>query len=209
MHALFFEVTPRPGHMDHYFERAAALRPILEKNEGLIFIDRYKSLSRPNTILSHSLWKDEASLARWRSDPKHHVAQKAGRDVHFEDYRLRIAQVIRSAAQESGLQEWPEAVAYNEPDLTPRRLMAVVESTGKSYGGEGELYLSVNREDIYVTVMPVETDKQGNALVHTAGAQDFVSSVRLCLVSRDYGMFDRREAPQYFAPVKQPAGIDA
>jgi heme-degrading monooxygenase HmoA len=195
--------------MDHYFERAAALRPILEKNEGLIIIDRYKSLSRPNTILSHSLWKDEASLASWRSDPKHHVAQKAGREVHFRDYRLRIAQVIMSAARDDGERTWPEAVAYNEPDLTPRRLMAVVESTGKSYGDEGEAYLSVNREDIYVTVMPVETDKQGNELVRAARAQNFVSSVRLCLVSRDYGMFDRREAPQYFAPVKQPAGIDA
>lgn len=209
MHALFFEVTPRPGHEDRYFERAAALRPILEQNEGLIFIDRYKSLTRPDTILSYSLWKDEASLARWRSEPRHRAAQKAGREVHFTDYRLRIAQVIQSATREDGERKWPEAVACNDPGLTPRRLMAVVESNGRPYGDDGEVFLSVNREAVYVTVMSAETDKQGDELVRAAGGQDFVSSARLCLVSRDYGMFDRREAPQYFAPVKLSARIDA
>ncbi len=209
MHALFFEVTPRPGHKDHYFKRAAALRPILEQNEGLIFIDRYKSLARPDTILSHSLWKDEASLVRWRNDTKHQAAQRAGREVHFSDYRLQIAQIIQSMTREDGEQKWPEMVPCNDHGRTTRRLMAVVESNGRSYGDDGEAFLSVNREDVFVTVIPVETDKQGGELVRAAGEQDFVSSARLCLVSRDYGMFDRREAPQTFAPVKQSAGIDA
>jgi len=200
MHALFFEVTPRPGHEDHYFEHAAALRPILEQNEGLIFIDRYKSLARPGTILSHSLWEDEASLVRWRNDTRHQVAQKAGREVHFSDYRLRIARVIQSFTREDGGRKLAPG---KDPGPAPRRLIAVVESNGRPYGDEGEAFLSVNREDVYVTVMPVETGKQGGELVRAAGKEDFITSARLCLVSRDYGMFDRREAPQTFAPLKQ------
>lgn len=204
MHALFFEVTPRPGHEDHYFERAAALRPILEQNEGLIFIDRYKSLTRSGVILSHSLWSDEASLVRWRNDARHQVAQRAGREVHFSDYRLRIAQVIESVTREAGTLETNPC---DDPGLTPRRLMAAVESNGGPYGDEGETFLSVNREDVYVTVISDLTDKQGGELLSAAGGQEFVTSARLCLVSRDYGMFDRREAPQTFAPLKTAGGL--
>jgi heme-degrading monooxygenase HmoA len=199
MHALFFEVTPRPGHEDHYFKIAAALRPILEQNKGLIFIDRYKSLGRPGTILSHSLWADEASLVDWRNDTRHQGAQKAGREVHFSDYRLRIAQVIQGFTREDGGQN---VTAGDDAGGTPRRLMAVVESDGRPYSGEGEAFLSVNRGDIYVTVMPIESDKQGGELISAAAGEVFVSSARLCLVSRDYGMVDRREAPQTFAPLK-------
>ena len=200
MHALFFEVTPRPGHEDHYFKIAAALRPILEQNDGLIFIDRYKSLARPDTILSHSLWEDEASLVRWRNDTKHQGAQRAGREVHFSDYRLRIAQVIQSYTRDDGVQT---LVPDGDDNLEPRRLMAVVESTGRPYGDEGEAFLSVNREDVYVSVMPVLSDQQGGELIREAADEGFATSARLCLIDRDYGMFERREAPQTFAPLKQ------
>ncbi|MFL4994745.1 MAG: antibiotic biosynthesis monooxygenase family protein, partial [Microvirga sp.] len=79
MHALLFEVLPTPEGRARYFELAAALRPELDQNPGLLFIDRYESLSRPGVILSHSLWRDEASLARWRSNERHYAAQCAGR----------------------------------------------------------------------------------------------------------------------------------
>ena len=59
MHALLFEVEPRPGHGDHYFEHAARLRPIVDAEPGMLFIDRYQSLARAGVILSHSLWQDE------------------------------------------------------------------------------------------------------------------------------------------------------
>ena len=59
MLALFFEVRPREdGGWERYLAIAAGLRPVLAKQEGLLFIDRYRSLTRPGTILSHSLWRD-------------------------------------------------------------------------------------------------------------------------------------------------------
>ena len=94
MIGLFFEVMPRPGHEQAYFDIAAGLRPELDKNPGLLFIDRFRSLVRQNLVLSHSHWRDEASLAKWRSHAKHHAAQLAGRRQHFEDYRLRIGELV-------------------------------------------------------------------------------------------------------------------
>ena len=63
MLALLFEVTPKPDGTQRYLDIAGRLKPALEKHDGFLFIDRYRSLSRPDTILSHSLWRDEASLA--------------------------------------------------------------------------------------------------------------------------------------------------
>ena len=94
MHTLLFEVQPRAGHEDHYFAHATRLRPLLDAHPGLLFIDRFKSLVRPNIILSHSHWQDEASLARWRTDAQHRRSQAAGRNQHFEDYRIRISRVV-------------------------------------------------------------------------------------------------------------------
>ena len=203
MQALLFEVMPRRGHESHYFDRAAALRPELEKNAGLIFIDRFKSLVRPGLILSHSLWKDEASLARWRTDPKHHAAQAARRNVHFADYRLRIAQVVGEAgggeAQRGGTQD----NAYNDPGLTACRYLVVVQSSGEPFGSGGEGFSSVNRENAFVSVVPVATRESGEETIAAAAGAGHVESAWLCLVSRDYGMFDRTEAPQYYPQAKR------
>ena len=39
--------------------------------------------------------RDEAALTAWRVHAGHHGAQEAGRAQVFEDYRLRVAQVVR------------------------------------------------------------------------------------------------------------------
>ena len=95
MHAVIFEVTPREGQTDAYLEIAAALRPQLEKIDGFISVERFRSLSQPDKMLSLSFWRDEAAIARWRNLQVHRHAQHAGRDHVFEDYRLRIAGVVR------------------------------------------------------------------------------------------------------------------
>src|ERR1700730_3294268 len=94
MLALLFEVTPKRDGYQRYLDIAAALRPALDKHDGFLFFDRYRNLSKAETILSHSLWRDEASLAAWRTFEQHHHAQVAGREHVFEDYRLRIADVV-------------------------------------------------------------------------------------------------------------------
>jgi heme-degrading monooxygenase HmoA len=95
MHAVIFEVEPAPGQLDTYLEIAARLRPELEKIDGFISIERFRSLSREGKILSLSFWRDEEAIRRWREQRQHHEAQLAGRDRVFADYRLRVAAVLR------------------------------------------------------------------------------------------------------------------
>lgn len=95
MHAVIFEVKPKRGRYDDYLEIAAKLRPELEKIDGFISIERFASLSEEGKILSLSLWRDEAAIKAWRAQADHRDAQKLGRGEVFEDYRLRVAAVIR------------------------------------------------------------------------------------------------------------------
>jgi len=95
MHAVIFEVWPKEAGRQEYLDIAAALRPILEKMDGFISIERFQSLTDPDKILSLSFWRDDAAIAGWRQVEAHRAAQGKGRRELFRDYRLRIAGVIR------------------------------------------------------------------------------------------------------------------
>ena len=95
MIAVIFEVIPREEHHQTYLDSAAQLRPLLSGNEGFISIERFESLTTPGKILSLSFWRDEEAVAKWRRLEDHRAAQAAGRQYIFQDYRLRVAQVLR------------------------------------------------------------------------------------------------------------------
>jgi heme-degrading monooxygenase HmoA len=95
MIAVIFEVWPRDGHTNEYLNIAAALRPILAEIDGFISIERFESLSEPGKILSLSFWRDDKAIEAWRSFEVHRSAQTKGRSYVFEDYRLRVATVMR------------------------------------------------------------------------------------------------------------------
>ncbi len=95
MIAVIFEVWPAAGRREEYLDIAAGLRPLLEQIDGFISIERFESLSEPGKILSLSVFRDEAAVARWRALEQHRNAQGRGRDGIFRDYRLRVAGIIR------------------------------------------------------------------------------------------------------------------
>jgi len=95
MIAVIFEAQPHPGRKDAYLEAAARLRPLLEKMDGFVSIERFESLTTPGKILSLSLWRDEEAVRAWRNVEEHRRIQAAGRQSIFADYRLRVAAVIR------------------------------------------------------------------------------------------------------------------
>jgi heme-degrading monooxygenase HmoA len=172
---LFFEVDPLPGHSDRYFDLAAALRPELAKNPGLIFIDRYKSIDRPNLVLSHSLWESEETLVAWRQHGQHRAIQKAGREQHFRDYRIRIGRVLAAGER-----------------TTPGRLACAtyLDAEPRRHDG-GELFKSVYRDGKFLILSDTPREAE-------AGAES-----RLFDVIRDYTMYDRTEAPQHYPPVER------
>lgn len=95
MIAVIFEVTPKDGHRAPYLARAAALKAHLAHIPGFLSVERFESLTTPGKLLSLSFWENEAALDAWRCLPEHRTAQTEGREVHFADYRLRVAGVIR------------------------------------------------------------------------------------------------------------------
>ncbi|MBE9598624.1 antibiotic biosynthesis monooxygenase [Pedobacter sp. MC2016-24] len=95
MIAVIFEVMPEAGKKDEYLSIAKALRSELDNVQGFISIERFQSLVDPNKILSLSFWQSEESVREWRNQTMHRKAQQAGRNSVFEDYRLRVATVIR------------------------------------------------------------------------------------------------------------------
>lgn len=95
MIAVIFEAQPLPGKKDAYLEAAARLRPLLEKMDGFISIERFESLTQPGKILSLSVWRDELAVRQWRNVEEHRRIQGAGRKSIFADYRLRVAAVLR------------------------------------------------------------------------------------------------------------------
>lgn len=95
MIAIIFEVIPHVDQKQRYLDIAADLKPVLEKIDGFISVERFQSLSNQNKILSLSFFQDEEVICRWRTMQKHRDAQSAGRNFVFENYRLRVAGVIR------------------------------------------------------------------------------------------------------------------
>lgn len=105
MIAVIFEVEVAAGKSPDYLAAAAEIRPMLEKIDGFISIERFQSLSDSGKLLSLSFWRDEEAIDQWRQLEAHRMAQSVGRGGVFNDYRLRVAGVMR----DYGMQQRDEA----------------------------------------------------------------------------------------------------
>ena len=114
MIAVIFEVWPKAEHRQEYLDIAAELRPILEKIDGFISIERFESLTEKGKILSLSFFRDEAAVEAWRNIPQHRRGQAKGRAKIFADYRLRIAGVIRDYGMNERAQAPTDSRAVHE-----------------------------------------------------------------------------------------------
>jgi heme-degrading monooxygenase HmoA len=111
MIAVIFEVEPSAAGRATYLERAAQLKLLLEAMDGFISVERFQSLSTPGKLLSLSFWRDEACVRAWREQLDHRSAQTEGRAGVFDNYRLRVASVLR----DYGLFERDQAPPFHEP----------------------------------------------------------------------------------------------
>jgi heme-degrading monooxygenase HmoA len=98
MIAVIFEVWPTQTRKQDYLDLAAELKPLLEKIDGFISVERFESLHEPGKILSLSFFRDEQAIAQWRQLEAHRAAQARGRAGIFKNYRLRVASVMRDYA---------------------------------------------------------------------------------------------------------------
>src|SRR6266545_3361510 len=95
MFAVIFEVQPKPERWNDYLDTARMLRPELERIEGFIDNERFRSQRTEGRVLSLSTWQDEKALVRWRTQATHHTqGQEPGRAEIFADYHLRVGEIV-------------------------------------------------------------------------------------------------------------------
>lgn len=172
MHALFFDMQPKAGHLPHYFEHVDRLRPLLAAHPGLFYLERFRPLDQPDAILSHQHWADEAAIRAWRCDGTHRQSQAAGRAVQFEQYRIRVG---------------PELAAVGAGRF-------VVAAYGAAAAGPGRVHESVTRAGRFLTLAEAALGDAAREIAALARA-DGAEEVRIFAVSRDYSLTDRAEAP--------------
>jgi heme-degrading monooxygenase HmoA len=95
MHAVIFEVEPKDGCETDYLDIAASLKADLEKIDGFISVERFRSLNQEGKLLSLSFWRDADAVKSWREHARHRLAQAKGRDAVFADYRISVAEIER------------------------------------------------------------------------------------------------------------------
>jgi heme-degrading monooxygenase HmoA len=98
MIAVIFEGIAQETQTDAYLDAAARLRPLLADIDGFVSIERFQSLTTPGKILSLSFWQ-------------HRAVQRIGRKSIFEEYRLRVAHVLRDYGLNDRAQAPEDSVA--------------------------------------------------------------------------------------------------
>ena len=225
MFSVVFEVYPKREAFDRYLDLAKELRPILERIDGFIDNERFQSSRRPEWILSHSTWRDEKSVVRWRTTAKHHETQQHGRNDVFADYHLRVGEIVADTAPPAGLSVVEQRLDETEigaakfvtlTEVQPGATTEVERLTadalpnllgfGPSGAGgvdydvftsiynKGKLALLISWRDRATAVGFVPRPLAGAGIRH-----------RIIRLVRDYGMFDRRESPQYYPDVERSA----
>jgi heme-degrading monooxygenase HmoA len=228
--AVIFEVQPRKERFDDYLDLAKALKPKLEAIDGFIDVDRFASKRTEGRLLSLSIWRDEKSVIRWRTQGAHHAAQEKGRFEVFEDYRLRVGEITRDTAPPKGLSveqqrfdatETGEAKTATITELLPREntLAAKPDTLASHLGlrpGVDGLIDHETFESIYhpgKLLLLAGWRDPDTAEAWSPTKPDAYASLRHrhVRIIRDYGLFDRREAPQFYPEVKREgakAGAD-
>jgi len=220
MFCVIFEVHPKLDQWHAYLGLAKSLRPQLERMDGFIDNVRYRSLTRDGWILSLSSWRDEKALVRWRVHAGHHAVQEKGRTEVFLDYHLRIAQVVDDTAVGH---ELPEP-RLDVTESGAGSAVVLIDATGRHEAASDRTLASmaawlglVDRPDVLVDYDVFEAVLTAGDFIllstwrDDAAAQSFArralpapgTRVRRVRVIRDYGMFDRREAPQYYPAVER------
>jgi heme-degrading monooxygenase HmoA len=215
MFLAIFEVHPKAERFDEYLALAKRLRPTLEKIGGFVDNERFQSKGRGGWVLSLSTWRDEKSMVRWRTTGVHHIAQKQGRSEILQDYRLRIGDVTvdtdapdNAPVHEQRFDEIEIGAKFaTVTEITPEsEACEVVAALGLDTSQEGlvdhELFASIyNPGKLALLLLWKDQRSSGGwSPVKPAGAR--MLRHRGVRIVRDYGMFDRREAPQFFSDLR-------
>jgi heme-degrading monooxygenase HmoA len=218
MFAVIFVVQPKQERWNDYLDLAKYLKPKLEAVDGFIDNERFESKRTPGRLLSLSTWRDEKAVVRWRTQGEHHGVQEKGRFEIFEDYHLRVGEITHDTAPPAGLTV--EEKRLDETAVGNAKVATIAELTPKAGSDSAaeadtlpaQLGLDAHRDGL-VDVEVFESIYSPGKLLLLGFWRDAEAAQRWkpahpavaakvrhrqVRIIRDYGMFDRREAPQYY-----------
>jgi heme-degrading monooxygenase HmoA len=222
MFAVIFVVQPKKERWNDYLDLAKQLKPKLEAIDGFIDNERFESRRIKGRVLSLSTWRDEKAVVRWRTQGEHHGVQERGRSEIFDDYHLSVGDITDDSDPPRGLSV--EEKRFDETEAGKAKAATLTELVPKEAGDVGatpemlpaHLGLDTRRdgvvdlevfESIYVPGKHLLLGFWRDAVAarkwrptHPEAAKT-VRHRRVRII-RDYGMFDRREAPQFHPEVK-------
>lgn len=220
MFAVIFEVQPKQECWDDYLNLARLLRPELENIDGFIDNERFRSTRTAGRVLSLSTWRDEKALIRWRTLAVHHEVQEKGRFEVFEDYHLRVGEITADSQLPKGQQL--QGQRFDATEVGQARVVTISEcpptdgqkpastelatdlgvpKTGTHGAIAQEVFASIyNPGKLLLLISWQDAAAASRWQPQTVASGELRH--RYVRVIRDYGMFDRREAPQYYPDVK-------
>jgi heme-degrading monooxygenase HmoA len=104
-----FANTPRPPYIaviftstrtdgDHgYAVMAASMEALARDQPGFLGIES----ARDSLGITVSYWTDQRAAHAWKQVAAHLVAQRLGREIWYQDYRVRVATVEREYSMRS------------------------------------------------------------------------------------------------------------
>ena len=221
MFAVIFVVQPKQERWSDYLDLAKFLKPKLEAIDGFIENERFESKRRKGRLLSLSVWRDEKALVRWRTQGEHHGVQEKGRFEIFEDYHLSVGEII--ADSDPPKRPTVEETRFDETAAGEAKVAMIAELTvmeGRDVGAMSDTLPARLGLDAHLSGLVdfevFESISNPGKLLVLAFWRDAEAAKRWRPVNpaavetlrhrhvriiRDYGMFDRREAPQYYREV--------
>jgi heme-degrading monooxygenase HmoA len=222
MFSVVFEVHPKKDAFGLYLDLAKDLRPALQQVDGFIDNERFESASLPGWILSHSTWRDEKAVVRWRTTAKHHETQQRGRNEVFDDYRLRVGEIVADTAPPAGYSITEQRLDVTEAGAAKFLTLTEVQPAQTiSQAVTAEALpdlLSLDRShaklvgcDVFTSIyskgklalLASWHDRRAAEAFAPRPFPDADIRHRIIRIVREYGMFDRRESPQYFPDIQQ------
>jgi heme-degrading monooxygenase HmoA len=221
MFAVIFEVQPKAARFNDYLDLAKQLKPELEATDGFIDNERFESKRTKGRLLSLSTWRDEKAVVRWRTHGEHHGVQEKGRFEVFEDYHLRVGEITADTHPPKG--HSARQTRLDETEVGAAKVATLTEITPSQDGGPGpkagaaaaQVGLDVHASGLLDHEVFESIYNPGKLLLLAAWrdapaahswtpAQLPAATIRHrhVRIIRDYGMFERREAPQFYPEVK-------
>jgi heme-degrading monooxygenase HmoA len=225
MFAVVFQVHPANAQKkEEYLGFAKHLKPLLEAIDGFIDNERFGSKRNEGWVLSLSTWRDEKAVVRWRTVGEHHRIQGEGREHVFSDYHLSVCEITSDTGPPQGMQVLAQRL--DETAVGAGKALTITELTPPEGGGTlaahpdlipGHVGLDTRAAGLVDYDIFESIYNPGKMLLlgfwRTAADAEAWTPATFAGVAkmrhrrlrnvRDYGMFERREAPQYYPEVKR------